>query len=133
MDIQKFLKQSTWRKVGAACIILATLMALYAVPGDVLRDSVIHLAQFISGEATGDVEPGRPALFCLLYWAVFALLICLALYLAMVDMRFIRLQYALEKKKLFQESMSEDFLDPVSAEALASKLPNRNAHDEADR
>lgn len=100
------LNQSTWRKAGAATIALAALMAVYAAAGGVLRDSAIHMARLVSEEALGEVTTSRPFLFCLMYWLVFALLIFVSFYFAALDLRFIRLQYVLERKALIEESLS---------------------------
>ena len=44
----------------------------------------------------------------MVYWLVFLLLILIVLYMAFLDIRHVRLMYALEKRKLFQLSMGED-------------------------
>ncbi|MBI2433825.1 MAG: hypothetical protein HYV26_13240 [Candidatus Hydrogenedentes bacterium] len=44
------------------------------------------------------------------YWGVFLLLLLLALYLALVDLRFIRLQYLLGRREIFYDTLgSEEF------------------------
>lgn len=106
MSDKRLLDQSTWRKVGAISVALAALMAVYAVVGGVLRDSVIHLARFVSEDAVEQTSASRPGLFCLVYWLVFALLILISLYMAVLDVRFIRLKFALEKQALIRESLA---------------------------
>ncbi len=101
------LNQSMWRKAGAVTIALAALMAVYAVAGGVLRDSIIHMANLVSEEASGQVAASRPLLFCLIYWLIFSLVILISLYFAVLDVRFIRLQYALEKRALINQGLSE--------------------------
>lgn len=133
MDVKNLLKQSNWRKIGAGTILLAALMALYSVPGGVLHDSVIHLTGLFSEQVADRSEANRSIQFCFLYWAVFALLIFASLYMAMLDLRFIRLQYDLEKQKLFHQTMGEDGLDPTPREEDASKPENPEAHKEEDR
>jgi len=108
MNDKKLLDQSTWRKVGAISVALAALMAIYAVAGGVLRDSVIHLARLASEGSVERKSVGKPGLFCLVYWLVFSLLILISLYMAALDLRFIRLQYVLEKQALIRESLSRD-------------------------
>lgn len=88
-------------------IALAALMAVYAAAGGVLRDSAIHMARLISQEASGQVTASRPLLFCLIYWLIFSLLILISLYLAVLDFRFIRFQYALERKALINQSLRD--------------------------
>lgn len=105
MNDKRLLDQSTWRKVGAITVVLATLMAVYAVAGGVLRDSIIHLSRFASEDAVGQTTASRPGLFCLVYWLVFSLLILISLYMAVLDIRFIRLKFALEKQALIRESL----------------------------
>jgi len=116
-EYKGMLNQSTWRKAGAATIALAALMAVYAALGDVLRDSVTHMARLVSEEAMGDATTSRPLLFCVLYWSVFALLILSSFYFAALDIRFVRLQYVLEKKALIQESLSDAVARPDRGEA----------------
>lgn len=111
------LNQSTWRKAGAVTISLAALMAVYAAAGGVLRDSAIHMARLMSEEASGQVTAGRPLLFCLTYWSIFGLLIAISLYLAALDVRFIRMQYALEKKALIQQGLRDAPARPDRSEA----------------
>lgn len=111
------LNQSTWRKAGATTIGLAALMAVYAAAGGVLRDSVIHMARLVSEEASGQVTTSRPLLFCVVYWFVFAVLILISMYMAALDIRFNRLQYALEKRALIRESLSNAVARPDRGEA----------------
>ena len=110
------LNQSTWRKAGAVTIGLAALMAVYAAAGGVLRDSAIHMARLVSNEASGQVAASRPLLFCAIYWFIFCLLIAIALYFAALDVRFIRLQYALEKKALIHQSLRDAVAHPDRGE-----------------
>lgn len=110
------LNQSTWRKAGAVTIGLAALMAVYAAAGGVLRDSAIHMARLVSNEASGQVAASRPLLFCAIYWLIFCLLIAIALYFAALDVRFIRLQYALEKKALIHQSLRDAVARPDRGE-----------------
>ena len=103
---KSMFNQSTWRKAGAVTIALAALMAVYAGAGGVLRDSVIHMAHLVSEEASGQVAASRPLLFCLTYWLIFSLLLLISLYFAVLDVRFIRLQYVLERKALINQSLA---------------------------
>lgn len=106
MNDKKLLDQSTCRKVGLIAVGLAALMAVYAVAGGVLRDSVTHLSRFVSEDAVEQTTAGRPGLFCLVYWLMFSLLILISLYLAVLDIRFIRLKFALEKQALVRENLA---------------------------
>lgn len=107
MKNESMFNQSTWRKAGAVTIALAALMAVYAAAGGVLRDSAIHMARLMSEEASGQVAASRPLLFCAIYWLIFSLLILISLYLAVLDTRFIRFQYALEKKALIHQGLRD--------------------------
>ncbi len=91
-------------------------MAVYAVAGGVLRDSVIHMAHFVSEEASGELTASRPLLFCLMYWSVFGLLILISLYLAVLDVRFVRLQYVLERKTLIDQNLRDAVVRQESSE-----------------
>ena len=105
------LTQSTWRKAGAFSIGLAAVMAVYSIPGGILRDSVIYAARFVSSEIGPEVETTHAWPFCVLYWGIFSVTILVSLYLALLDIRYIRLNYALEKQKLFQKTMSDEIDD----------------------
>lgn len=106
MNDKRLLDQSTCRKVGAITVALAALMAVYAVGGGVLRDSVVHLSRFSAEDAVEQTAASRPGLFCLVYWLVFLLLILMSLYLAVLNIRFIRLKFAREKQALMQENLA---------------------------
>jgi len=52
---------------------------------------------------------GSP-LLTLIFWSIVIALIAATFFLVMLDVRFIRLRYALERQKLFKETLgSEDF------------------------
>lgn len=101
------LNQSTWRRIGATTISAAALMAVYAVAGGILRDSAIHLAEMFSEQMAEETTADRTFLFCLLYWIIFSLLTLSSLYMAVLDIRFIRLQFALEKRDLLREGLAD--------------------------
>ncbi len=100
------LKQSQWRKLGAATLTLAACMALYAVTSDLLRNSVMVLSALFSEEIAEAATPiVRWPLS--LYWIVFLSTILLTLYLAMVDIRHIRSQYAEERRNILKRTLQE--------------------------
>ena len=101
------LNQSTWRRIGAATISLAALMAVYAVAGGILRDTALHLARMFSEQAAQEATADKTFLFCLTYWIIFSLLTLSSLYMAVLDIRFIRLQFALEKRELLRENLGD--------------------------
>ena len=110
MDLSQALNPKTWRKVGAISVGLAALMAVFGAATGILRDTVLHMAILMSPDVADRATPERAGPFCMVYWLVFALLILIALYMAFLDIRYIRLMYAVEKRKLFQASMGEDLL-----------------------
>ena len=57
-----------------------------------------------------------------LYWGVFVLLMGIALFAAYIDIRFIRLQYKLAERALFEETMR------ALREHQQRKMTSRDAH-----
>ena len=104
------LKQSRWRKVGATALAVAVVMAVYAVRGGVLRDTVIHLVHIFSSESPDTASAERPGIFCGVYWSIFVAALMTCVYMAMLDIRFIRLRYAVEKRRLIKQSMEDEDL-----------------------
>jgi hypothetical protein len=81
------LTQKRWRLVCSFTIALAAFMAWYGVENDALHASLG---------------------FVLAYWGVFLLLLVTSLYLVVLDLRYIRLQYALHKRALYLETIGEE-------------------------
>jgi hypothetical protein len=107
-DFAKFrFTQRGWRTVGAASLAVAGAMALYAVSSGLLRRSVLHVAAWSSPEAAESLPPGASGQFHFLYWSFFALLILVALYMALLDIRYIRLQFLLEKREIFGKTLGD--------------------------
>jgi len=79
--------QSKWRIAGACTLAGAGLMAWYGV----------H-ARLFSG----------PRLFLVLYWGAFVLLLAATFYTVLLDVRYIKLQYSLEKRELFRETLGDE-------------------------
>ncbi len=100
------LDQKMWRKWGAIAVLGAGGMAWYATVADILRDTVAHLATRVTQEAA-DVTPGTSLAFCLAYWSVFMFFILGALYAAFLDLRYLRLQYALGKRELLRDTLND--------------------------
>lgn len=111
--------QSWWRRIGLGAITIAALMAVASVPLEVLHDSVVHVVQMTGGEVPEDVTWSTPAFACAIYWLVFILALLTALYMAVLDMRFIRLNYALERHALFRQALGDD----LSESLLKRKTP----------
>lgn len=100
------LTQAGWRKMGAVTLGSSALMAWYAAVSGVLRQTVAHAAALLSEEAAVTSD-GPSGLFCLAYWCVFFLLIAATMYVAILDVRFIRLQFLLEQRQVFDRTFGE--------------------------
>jgi hypothetical protein len=100
------IEQSQWRKAGMACLAISLGMAVYSISGDLLRHSIYRLLAPFNEDVT---VPSNATSWWLIvpYWTIFAALIVFALYLAFLDIRYIRLQFALEKRKLFEETIRD--------------------------
>jgi hypothetical protein len=105
--------QSWWRRIGIGAITIAALMAVASVPTDVLHDTVVHVVRMSGGEIPEDVTYSTPAFVCGIYWMVFLGALLTALYMAMLDMRFIRLNYALERHVLFRQALGDDLSESL--------------------
>lgn len=101
------LDQKTWRKWGAVAVLAAGGMAWYAMAADILRDTVALLAARFMEEAT-EVATQTSLAFCLAYWFVFMLLILGAFYAAFLDIRYLRLQYAVGKRELLRDTLDDE-------------------------
>jgi hypothetical protein len=88
--------QAGWRKAGGVCIGVAGLMAWFGVDAESLRSSVLIFG---------------------LYWALFLIFFCTAIALVLLDLRYIRLQYSLGKRAIFEETLGdEEFRRRLKAE-----------------
>ncbi len=86
-SMHDFFNQRIWRTVGAAALAIAGVMAWY---GDTLTAG--------AGEAR----------YVFAYWAALLLFVLLALYMAFIDIRYIRLQYRLEQRDLFTKTLGAE-------------------------
>ena len=46
--------------------------------------------------------------FCVGYWALFAFLFVISIYFVALDLRYIRLQYTVEKRELFRQTIGNE-------------------------
>lgn len=99
------VNQSTWRAAGVVVLICAGLMAWYASNTGLLRDTALHGAALFSDRSLD--EPEASLGFVLFYWGLFAAVILAALYLALIDIRFVRLRHAIERRELLRETLDE--------------------------
>lgn len=105
--------QKTWRMAGVVVLVMAGLMAWYAMDSGLLRDSVLHLSSVFTDRSLE--EPGATLSFVILYWGVFGVAIFAAIFLALIDIRFIRLRHALERRDLLREAVSQSTAKGTSA------------------
>lgn len=83
------MTQRTWRSIGLGSLILCGVLVWY-------------------GAKPGVTSLGRPALA--VYWGVFLISLAVTFYMVLLDLRYIRLQYSLGEKELFEETLgSEEF------------------------
>lgn len=81
------LSQTVWRLVGGGAIGAAALLAWFGADAAIVRKSVWHMAIFAGLVLT-----------CL----------CVAGYTALLDIRYIRLQYALARRQAFLQTLGEE-------------------------
>lgn len=81
------LTQRQWRKAGALTIAGCALLAWVGAASNFFVDSPV---------------------VCMLYWGVFAVLMGITGLIVWLDVRYIRLQYALERRNLFRETLGEE-------------------------
>lgn len=120
--------QRQWRIAGALTICAASAMALYAVLTDVLRNSVMAIVALSSEKVAQAAEPvaGWPLA---VFWLIFALLIVFALYLAALDIRYIRLQYAEERRTILRHTLQDKTFREALREKTRPNAPNStNGH-----
>lgn len=82
-----WLTQRKWRTVGAVALAIAGGMALYG-----------------GGEVTEETS----RVYLLVYWSVFLACFVVALYMAYLDLRYIRLQYLLSERDLYLETLGDE-------------------------
>ena len=96
--------QRIWRTIGTVAIAGAALMAWYG-----------------ASEVTRNV----PKPFFIAYWAGFALLLVIALYMALLDLRYIRLQFLVGRREVFRSTVGdEDFRRALIAAQQANEKEN---------
>ncbi|HUW60800.1 MAG TPA: hypothetical protein VMZ06_07305 [Candidatus Bathyarchaeia archaeon] len=81
------LSQRQWRKAGLGAIAACALLAWVGAKAHFFLDSPI---------------------LCILYWGVFVVLMALTFFIVWLDIRYIRLQYALERRNVFRETLGDE-------------------------
>ena len=85
--MQHMLTQRRWRIAGAICLAASAGMAYFGVNMEGLRAS--------------------PAYF-FGYWGLFLLLFLAAIYCALLDFRYVRLQTKIEERELYRQTLGDE-------------------------
>ena len=101
--------QRTWRIAGGLSIAAAAFMAWYG-----------------SEHATR----GHSIVFLVVYWGIFLLLLLFALYMVLIDVRYIRLQYELGRREIFRRTLGSEEFRRSLQETEAAQNPNPPPADE---
>lgn len=89
-------------------------MAIYATTSGLLKDTVVHSTRSLATESAQELTVDHPLWWILVYWGIFTGLILISCYLALVDFRYIRLQYTLEKRRIFGRTVGDaEFRDSL--------------------
>lgn len=116
------LSQKHWRIGASISIVLAAAMAWYSVRSGILRDSVAHLLSFTTEKvAQSAINASLP--YCIAYWVLFFALIGVSLYTAMLDMRYIRLQYASGKREILKRTLDDPEFRETLIDSIHKKKP----------
>jgi hypothetical protein len=102
------LKQWHWRVAGGICIVTAGFMAYGGAHASFVRQSVLAFS---------------------LYWGVFLILFLAALFCAWLDMRYIRAEYALAKRDVFQETLGDEEFRQTLRDAQKTETPPSQRRD----
>lgn len=102
------LTQRRWRRIGAITIGIGAVMAVVAVATDLLRDSILHVLRLLNVDGTRPgMVPEISGVIVIAYWLVFFAVLSAALYCAMLDLRYIRMLYAVEKREIFGRTIGD--------------------------
>ena len=101
------ISQKQWRRMGALSLLASAAMAVYAAWSGFLRLTVLHVAALASEEAAAQLPADSSGWLHLAYWLLFLLLILFTLYLALIDLQYIRLQYLRQKRDIFLGTLGE--------------------------
>jgi hypothetical protein len=75
------------------------------------------------------LRPELPLLLHALYWGLFLVLLVVALYMVLLDVRYIRLQYLLARREIFQETLGDPTFRSALRDAEETPLPPRTPPD----
>ena len=82
-----FFNQRIWRGIGTISLLVAALMAWYGV----------ELLERVGS-----------TIFFLIYWGIFGIALFLSLYMALLDYRYIRLQFKLAEREAFHDTLGTE-------------------------
>jgi hypothetical protein len=106
--------QRYWRRLATGMLLASAAMAAYGVSTRLLRDSLVHALGVVS-KPENELVTTYSFLFCVLFWMLFSGLILASVYVAVLDMRYVRLQFMLEKRELMKETWeNEEFRKMLS-------------------
>lgn len=100
------LTQRTWRAGGGIALALSAAMAVYAATTGMLVASARHVAALFADDASMQGE-GTSGFFHVCYWSFFAAMIGAALYAALLDLRFVRARYYVERREIFRRTLGD--------------------------
>lgn len=102
----RFLSQRKWRAVGAVAIGLCAFMAWHGARS---------------------FEPIPSKWYLAIYWGVFLAALIVAMYVVILDIRYIRLMYALGQREIFENTLgSEEFRKALRARHERGNPPPEN-------
>ena len=105
-DHGDLLTQKGWRIIGMGSLALAGIMSFHSVRSGFLGQTIRYVVYLFNQEA-GVRAPTSSGLVHFLYWSIFLLLILISLYMAVLDLRYIRLQYVAEKRDIFGHTLGD--------------------------
>lgn len=103
--------QQKWRIAGVVCIVAAGAMAWFG-----------------PGLLQGGVRPGT----LVLYWGVFLVFLLAAIACVILDLRYIRLEYAIGKRKAFEDTLGDEEFRKVLMAARAEAAAMRAKAQESE-
>ena len=101
------LRQRQWRKAGALTIAVCTLLAWVGAKAHFFLESPV---------------------LCILYWGLFLVLMALIFLIVWLDVRYIRFQYALERRNVFRETLGDEEFRKALIQAQDKPSKPNNTH-----
>ena len=98
--VLQLVSQRTWRKIGVVALLLAGLFAWYA---------------------PAQLEGERSVVFLCGYFGLFTVFLLAAFYAVILDIQYIRLQYVLAQREVFNETLGSEAFRNEIRQAHAKK------------